>query len=372
VTKYQISHTSFAFIHKTSARLNPKSRPKTKIVAITDISYAPIALDWRHRLVSLGYDSSQVVVVAADDASLQYFNQSNLIDVKVEPMLHPSSPGWPVAVPRLRQQTNRRRLFATRWVYVLHQLRNGYSILLTDVDNIFVRHLDMAEFENSGYDVIHAYCHNFPVEVLSMGFVACGGMMWLRGNYVGGTDVPAVKYVEGILEQCGWPGLTHLHTIQQNNANKSVFEFHPSPLMAETAYCDDQKVINSFFFGNSLNYTWGKRPKEGFWKGEAWGVSLVTGHTFGFWSVNLAYRGPVDGYLNGESGIGSNSNINGRNATVVKQCPNLTTSWVAMPYSTLPTGKKMDASMDRLVRVKQWYEFCRNAANVTTYSVGGG
>lgn len=97
MTKYQISHTSFAFIHITSARLNPKSRPKTKIAAITDISYAPIALDWRHRLVSLGYDSSQVVVVAADDASLQYFNQSNLIDVKVEPMLHPSSPGWPVA-----------------------------------------------------------------------------------------------------------------------------------------------------------------------------------------------------------------------------------------------------------------------------------
>ena len=69
-------------------------------------------------------------------------------------------------------------------MYVLHQLRAGYSVLLTDVDNIFVRYLDTAELEESGYDVYHAYCHNFPVRFLSMGFTVCGGMVWLKGNTI--------------------------------------------------------------------------------------------------------------------------------------------------------------------------------------------
>lgn len=294
-----------------------------------------------------------MVVVVADDASLRYFNHSNLTDVRVEPMLHPSSPGWPVADPRMKQQQRRRQLFATRWVYVLHQLRSGHSVLLTDADNIFVRHLETAELENSGYDVIHAYCHNFPVRFLSMGFVVCGGMMWLRGN-VGETDGPAVKYVESILEQCHW---------------HYALKVNPSPLMAEAAMCDDQQVINSKFFSNSLNYTWDKRPEDGFWKREAHGQSQVTGHKFGFWSVEVAYRGPVDGYL---EEAGDVNNINGTNVTAVKQCPNLANSWVAMPYNTIPTGEDLDVSMERVVRVKQWYEFCRNETNITTYSVGGG
>jgi hypothetical protein len=128
----------------------------------------------------------------------------------------------------------------------------GYSVLLSDADNIFVRHLDMAEFENSSYDVIHAYCHNFPIRFLSMGFVVCGGMMWLRGNDdpVNNVDGPAVRYVLSILEQCRW---------------------HDSGLKYPlAATCDDQQVINSKFFTNSLNYTWVKRPEaQGFWKEEA-------------------------------------------------------------------------------------------------------
>lgn len=325
---------------------------KTKIVAITDINYASNALEWHNSLVSLGYNSSQLVVVVADDASLQYFNSSNLTEVRVEPLLHKSSIAWPVADPKMKKQIRKRRLFATRWVYVLQQLRMGYSVLLSDADNIFVRYLDMAEFENSSYDVIHAYCHNFPIRFLSMGFVVCGGMMWLRGNDDPNEDGPAVRYVLSILEQCRW----------QDSGLKY-------PLAAT---CDDQQVINSKFFTNSLNYTWVKRPEEGFWKEEAWGESLVTGHKFGFWSVDVAYRGPVDGIADNES-KSDNSNHplsgNAASATMNKQCPNKERSWVAMPYTTIQTSdKKLDASADRSLRIKQWYQFCRNETNMTVFT----
>jgi hypothetical protein len=327
---------------------------KTKIVAITDINYASNALEWHNSLVSLGYNASQVVVVVADDASLQYFNSSKFTEVKVETLLHQSSIGWPVADPKMKPQIRRRRLFATRWVYVLQQLRMGYSVLLSDADNIFVRHLDMAEFENSNHDVIHAYCHNFPIRFLSMGFVVCGGMMWLRGNDdpVNNEDGPAVRYVLSILEQCRW---------------------HDSGLKYPlAATCDDQQVINSKFFTNSLNYTWVKRPEEGFWKEEAMGESLVTGHKFGFWSVEVAYRGPVDGIADNE---GKSDNYNGpvtgnaASAAMNKQCPNKERSWVAMPYTTIQTSdRKLDASADRSLRIKQWYQFCRNETNITTFT----
>ena len=118
-----------------------------------------------------------------------------------------------------------------------HQLHSGHSVLLTDADNIFVRRLDTIELEKSGYDVVHAYCHNFPMRFLSMGFVVCGGMMWLRGND-GEKDGPAVEYVESILEKYHW---------------HYALKVCPSLLMAATALCDDQQVINSKFFSDSLN-----------------------------------------------------------------------------------------------------------------------
>ena len=93
---------------------------------------------------------------------------------------------------------------------------------------------------------------------------------------------------------------------------------------------------------------------------------MVTGHKFWFWSVDVAYRGPVDGYSDGHDPDG-NSSTNGTNAIVTKQCPNLATSLVAVPYNTIPTGENMDPSMERVLRLKQWYEFCRNETNIDTY-----
>lgn len=340
----------------------------TKIVAITDINYAPIAHDWHTRLVSLGYPANRVVIVAADDATLTYFRETNL--TTVEPMLHPSSTGWPVAHPSMKGQLKRRRIFSTRWVYVLNQLQNGYSVLLSDADNIFVRYVDTIQLERSGYDVIHAYCHNFPVRFLSMGFTVCGGMVWLKGNAAGASeDGPAVKYVKSILTQCQWSGI-HDGQLQSDdnathdNINSStaiihdVSAIHPPPIKAPAAKCDDQQVINSKFYSNSLNYTWDVRPNNHFWKRESSGRSLVTRHKFKFWDVDTAYRGPVDGYNSTLSDDGPTTDVT---ATERKEvCPDVKKSWVAMPSNAILGETKLDAVEERTLRIKQWYEFCRN------------
>lgn len=251
-----------------------KKKMVTKFIAISDINYAEVALYWHKQVVSLGYPSDQVVVVAADDATLDYFENKN---VNAEPMLHPESEGWPVSHALSRPQTNRRRIFASRWIYVLHQLRHGYSVLLSDADNLFLRHLPLVELEQSGYDVMHAYCYNFPTEYLDMGFVVCGGMMWLRGNeFLGGSeeDGPAAKYVNEILHSCRWPSTDEVQnkTDSKNAIDEGAGSFnniYPPPLKSGAAYCDDQVKINSMFFeSKKFPILWESRPNDNFWKQE--------------------------------------------------------------------------------------------------------
>ncbi|KAL3803345.1 hypothetical protein HJC23_009309 [Cyclotella cryptica] len=341
------------------------TRPTTKIVAMTDISYAAVALNWHRRLIQLGYSNDEAIIVAADDATIEYFEKH--LQIRVEPMLHPQSSGWPVANPDSRHQTRRRRIFASRWIYVLHQLKSGYSVLLTDADNIFVRYMNMSVLEDSEYDVFHAYCHNFPVNFLSMGFVICGGMMWLRGSIDGGVgkDGAALRYVESILKDCGWNGT-------DESTEMDVFEgaihaskrIDPVPIRSQAAYCDDQSVINMKFFSNSLYYVWDNntRPIDRFWKSEATGIAYATGHSFKIWDVDTAYRGPVEGY-----GKKQNDTANGE--IIEKRCPNIDLNWVAMPYNTIGESKRLDEGESRMLRVKQWYEFCRNEtlSNQTSY-----
>ena len=347
----------------------------TKIVAVTDIQYSQIALEWYQKLSNLGYTTH--VIVAADDESLSFFQQQqqhqqnqqyqtrtntntttqtstspNTNIIRVEPLIDPTSSNWPIAAGQPRQL--RLRIFATRWVYILGQLKNGHHILLTDADNIFLRYMPMSIMETSNYDVYHSYCADYPVRFVSMGFVVCGGMTWLR------SSKESIRYVESILQQCGWDGMDNddgaeLYgnpaNISRANTIATPAEYYPPvlPMKAKAAKCDDQQVINSKFFSNTLNYTWDTnentlgKPKveDGFWKSEASGQSLVTGHRFKLWSVDTCYRGSVDGSKEG-------------------RCPDSKLNWVAMPLNTIDASKKLSSAEDRELRVKQWYRFCRN------------
>ena len=370
-------------INGGTSSTSSRSDGTTKIVAIADIRYSRIALDWYQQLSNLGYTTH--VIVAADDRSISFFQRieqerllqagintntnittqtsksTNTNIIRVEPLIDPTSPDWPVAAGRLQQL--RRKIFATRWVYILGQLKNGHHILLTDVDAIFVQYIPMSVMEDSDYDVYHSHCNDYPVRFLSMGFVVCGTMVWLR------SSVESVRYVESILEQCGWGGMEeedgaegyrNAANISHNDSAATASEFlalgkySPPvlPMKAKVAKCDDQQVINSKFFFNTLNYTWdtnknnmGKpRVEDGFWKNEASGKSLVTGHRFKIWSVDTCYRGSVDGSDEG-------------------RCPDSKVNWVAMPSNTIYANEadiKLNKAIDRKLRFEQWYRLCRN------------
>jgi hypothetical protein len=132
---------------------------------------------------------------------------------------------------------------------------------------------------------------------------------------------------------------------------------HPIPIIANASSCDDQQAINSKFFSNTLNYTWDTRPNDGFWKGEASGRAFLTGHTFKFWDVHTVYRGPVDGC---RQDANNTAPMHDAGQEDMRQCPNVSLNWVAMPHNTVHELKNLDVTQERILRVKQWYEYCRN------------
>lgn len=279
----------------------------TKIVAVANSAYKEIALLWFERMTMLGYTTH---VVATVDQETHSFLEK--MAIRVDTLLPIKSSNWPL--PLGKPQQNRRMIFATRWVYVLAQLRNGHNVLLTDADNIFVRYMPMEDLESSEYDVYHAHAGDYPVRFRNMGFVVCGGMAWFRAS------PSAIRFVEWLLKECGWGG----------DINRP-------------ATCDDQSVVNKGFFFNTLNYTFnGEGPSSNstFWTDSLEGESQVTGHKFKIWDVDTAYRGPV----NGKDGI----------------CPK--NNWVAMPLNSLydPENpvQKGDAAGDRKLRLSQWMKYC--------------
>jgi hypothetical protein len=289
---------------KTSVPLQSQpATSKTKIIAVADVNYKDVVALWYHQLAKLGYTTHQIV--CTDEECHAHFEDQGM---RVDTLMHTNSSNWPLHKGRMQQY--RRRVFATRWVYVLRQLERGHHVLLTDADNIFVTYKSMESLEESSIDVYHAYGGGFPVRFTEMGFTVCGGMEWIRS--CPGT----IQWVKLFLKQCGWDG-------------------------SDQAQCDDQQVINLLLFTNMLNMTWTHNTPaivnaSRTWKPRMAGTSRLTGHRLEIWDVNEAYRGSVCG----ENGT----------------CPK--NPWVSMPTNSLSAVKGMSTSEEKLARVKDFYECC--------------
>jgi hypothetical protein len=169
------------YVNHISSSSN-SSNSQTKIVAICDSIYKEIAPYWYHRLTRLGYDNA--VVIAADNETAEYLEEKGipyeLLRDTAEscPKFHGIMTGAKVG-----KQQYRRTIFGMRYLYLLHQLQRGYHVLLTDIDNNFIRYMPMLVMESSGYDVYHAYGDSHPTEIFSkLGFTVCGGMAWFRSS----------------------------------------------------------------------------------------------------------------------------------------------------------------------------------------------
>ena len=206
---------------------------------MTNFRYHQTAADWYDHLQELGY--SEHVIVATDNATVDSLKENEIrrmVDV------------WPIQ-QNGRGGDHNKMFFAGRWRYVLNQLQSGVSILLTDVDNVYMRYVSPQNFV--GWDVIHAYSTPWPPETFKKsGYAVCGGMMWLQATE------QTIKFVELIIAKCGLS-------------------------------CDDQIVVNKLL-ADELQVEWDEPLKllrsnhsKGVFQGlpyaERTGKSKVTSHT---------------------------------------------------------------------------------------------
>eukprot|EP00751_Fragilariopsis_kerguelensis_P047099 CAMPEP_0171055640 /NCGR_PEP_ID=MMETSP0736-20130129/55894_1 /TAXON_ID=186038 /ORGANISM="Fragilariopsis kerguelensis, Strain L26-C5" /LENGTH=270 /DNA_ID=CAMNT_0011510197 /DNA_START=27 /DNA_END=835 /DNA_ORIENTATION=- len=131
-----------------------KSKSNTKILGFADMNYKDIAFKWYQELTELGY--TEHIVVAYDVPTEQYFQHNNMRYDTIHDHTNPdddqqlfqNNHTFPTSITidqckntydnrwkREAQQNQiyKRRLFGSRWNYVLRQLQLGYNVLLTDV-----------------------------------------------------------------------------------------------------------------------------------------------------------------------------------------------------------------------------------------------
>jgi hypothetical protein len=139
-------------------------KSNTKILGFADSNYKEVAWRWYRRLEDLGYTTH--AVVTNDEEAAVFFEKQGmrydrLLDHRITKNLSDfySCAYGETHLKRVKRAQNyRRHLFASRWHYIARQLQYEKAhILLTDVDNIFNRYQDMAEWEKSSYDVYHAF-----------------------------------------------------------------------------------------------------------------------------------------------------------------------------------------------------------------------
>eukprot|EP00751_Fragilariopsis_kerguelensis_P030754 CAMPEP_0170909076 /NCGR_PEP_ID=MMETSP0735-20130129/2299_1 /TAXON_ID=186038 /ORGANISM="Fragilariopsis kerguelensis, Strain L26-C5" /LENGTH=395 /DNA_ID=CAMNT_0011305549 /DNA_START=189 /DNA_END=1376 /DNA_ORIENTATION=- len=323
-----------------------KSKSNTKILGFADMNYKDIAFKWYQELTELGY--TEHIVVAYDVPTEQYFQHNNMRYDTIHDHTNPdddqqlfqNNHTFPTSITidqckntydnrwkREAQQNQiyKRRLFGSRWNYVLRQLQLGYNVLLTDVDNVFVRYIDLYdEFENNNsnnnalYDSYHAYAgtvNAFPRNIYKeVGFTICGGMTFLRASSKGVLEI-----VKALVERCGCQTTLYCH-----------------------CSCDDQVVLNGMLlmdpspykiqWDNPTNNTIIPTKEDDInWEEMTGTVTTTVGsHRVKIWNRHVAFRRHYE------------------SDPKLRICPNKERSWIAMP-----------SGIDRMKVRDIWMNGCR-------------
>ncbi len=261
-----------------------------KILGFVSYNFRILAKKWFERLQDLGYNEHAIVVF--DDEMIQYLDELNWEHAESQKqhststtnrsyfyryetfVLPPLAEKFQKLSLRKRKRKRIEMLFALRWHYILSQLKNGTSILLTDVDNIFNQHIDPTIHpEFVGFDVIHAYASGFPEHIhKQIGFTICGCMSWLKAT------PQTIQFVEKFIERCG-------------------------------SMCDDQILINELI-ADGLDIEWANNAT----RKARFGRSKVTGHTVKIFDRDWVYRGWV------------------KERRDYPFCPGRDDNWIAMPH----------------------------------------
>jgi hypothetical protein len=356
---YAIELCDQSSLNTTITALNKSSTSNTKIIAFADSKYKDIAYRWYKDMTDLGYNEH--MVVAYDKETEEYFkshgscshtngtiittmrydyihsfyennnNISNILtDLSNDCELH-----------QIGKQMYRRRLFGSRWNYILRQLKSGSNVLVSDVDNYFVKYIDIRneiEDNTDNYDTYLAYggtVPSFPRRTFALsGFTACGCLSWWRAS-----SFEVIQFVSELVRKCGCLETTldcdcrcddqiemnnllfndPVYKIQwDNTANANVKNKNTNTNTNETGKIKREKVVKRNETRITNNFTVPKSEKEMFW-----GSMVGTGQMFTtqtnqmqrvkFWDRHSALRREYS----------ENNNI--------LLCPDSSKSWVTMP-----------------------------------------
>ncbi|GFH51377.1 hypothetical protein CTEN210_07853 [Chaetoceros tenuissimus] len=275
---------------------------QVKFVAFTTIDYSESAKFWYNRMTELGYTDHRLVL--ADQAIVDYFSEVNKagkeyyrFDVEL-------------VDPGKRRKNMVRSLWYHRILYCLNQLKKGYSILLSDSDNVFMRYVPLSNFQNDVFDAIFALELRFPTNLFaSQEFVLCGGMTFLKATK------PTIKIMELLLSKCDGGGRQR---------------------------CDDQVEWNKLL---AQEMTWDadaakqNKTKDGLIQQGFTGVATnIEGFKAKVWDRDFAFRKEF----------------------LTETCPS-EKNWVAMPLTLPHQTNKMfngDINKEKLGRISIWDEFC--------------
>jgi hypothetical protein len=169
---------------------------RTKIVGFINAAYTQVGIRWCDQMAALGY--TEHVIITTDNQTSWAF-ETQYPQYRVEASYRPALPEMFWSSPyNTKSRKGVELIFAHRWVYLLKQLKSGYHILITYVDNIFSKYHPMSAMELSEFDVFHAFETKHPGDVFeAIGFVVCGGMGWFQ------SSPSTIQFVQNIVDRCG-------------------------------------------------------------------------------------------------------------------------------------------------------------------------
>ena len=283
-----------------------------QIVGYTDKNYMPLAKQWYEDLMRLGYTRDEVILVCHD---AQAFDELQAANITVEPAFI-ANPDYRHMVLGFWQQ-----LMAVRLNHTRQKLQSGTSLLISDVDNVFMTYVPLYQFYEEGYDVIHAYEMQYPPRLFArLGFVVCSGLQWLRATN------ETIRFLDQVLAGC-------------NNVDEKCDDqvAYNAALLHSAQIQWDQYDGNPNQISNKVPRTTNSSRDEnnGLLYEEMTGVSATTNHTVKIWSRDFAFR----------------------HAGEPHQCPPRHSNWVAMP-TKLDFPQKLPKLEMKLRTMQQWRDWC--------------
>ena len=284
-----------------------------KILAFADAHYVALAKVWYERLSSLGYNQHYIVCV--DDKAYKKLSQENYRLIQ----RYISNPDYARPVVGFGRQ-----LYSLRIQFTLEMLQNGTHVLVTDVDNIFNRHVPLTQFLDEGFDIIHAYEMKYPTNFFhENGFVVCAGHQFIRSS-------PAtISYLrDEVLGDC----------FKANN-------------------CDDQVQYNAAL--QRLQIHWNKNP---------FGKDRIK-----ISSNNTENDGLLVEELTGTASLGDKYKLKIKiwerdfcwrlSNDLPTKCPSMTKNWVAMPTKIDEhiSEKRFNKVGKKIEMFRVWDKLCRGS-----------